>query len=541
MASPRFDTAIFTDDFLRSDANGLHCHDANRKFLRGLFDTSLQRLGLAAHDAAARTSGGAIDVARLMARLELPCSPEGWAAACTADLGGLRGQHGLPAFGPGCLVIGWGMPPSLQRCIDDSGASYLDVEIHPVRFTTHLHLCARTNDPVIETMLRAHRVDEEAFWNHAAAMKAYFARRGEGTLFDPGLRVGLFFGQTLVDLALVSDGRTVSPENVIEPLRQLAQGVDLLVVKPHPYEPVMRHLAPIARAIPNLAWTRENTYALLAASNTDVVCALSSGVLTEARYFMKQTHALIRPDRNAAASLPARCSEWIPVGADIASMHCMAIVCGAAHAPPAVEWPAAAIEFAFASRWDFDAHSLGLGTLPPAELERTHGFGAASPASAWLSHGWARPGRWSVRTEGELACIVIPLPHDADAQLFELRIEGSCPLGAAASPGIRAVANGVAVAARPRRYAGFDAIEFVLQAVAHGAPGRRALVVQFEIGDPRRASLVLKRLKVSLPKPAPGASATRGAAAPEGAGTASRTGAMLRAWLHWPRGDHPVR
>ena len=64
-------------------------------------------------------------------------------------------------------MIGWGLTPALQGCIDRSGASYIDIEIDPVRFTSHLHLCARTNDPVIAAALRACTVDEEDFWNHA--------------------------------------------------------------------------------------------------------------------------------------------------------------------------------------------------------------------------------------------------------------------------------------------------------------------------------------------------------------------------------------
>jgi hypothetical protein len=535
MTHPRFDRVIFADDFFRSGANGLHCHYANRKFLRALFETALHRLGLVAQEETALSESGTIDVERLMARLSLPCTLDGWAGACIADLSGLRGHDGMPAFGPGCLVIGWGLTPALQQCIDQSGASYLDIEIDPIRFTTHLHLCARTNDPIISAALRTCRVDEEDFWNHAAAIKGYFARHGTDSLFDARLRVGVFFGQSLVDLSLVSGGQLLHPENVLDRIRTLADSVDLLVIKPHPYEAATHHLAPIARALPNVAWTHENTYALLSASNVDFVCAVSSGVLAEARYFMKPAHALIRPDRNAADRLPTQCSEWMPVGAEIASRNFMAAICGAGGSSHAVEWPAEALDRAFATRWGLDDQSQGLHPLPQAEPGRSYAIGPDGDAAAWLSFGWTRPGPWGARMEGERACLVIPLPDDAGAnsgngEVFDLQIEGSYRLGVSASAGVLARVNGMAVPARRRSYAGPGAVEFVLQAQPHGAPGRRTLVIQFE-----GAGFKLKRLKVSLPKAESRRVASPGA---RDRMADSLIGSMLRSWVHRRGGDH---
>lgn len=518
MTPLRFDHVVFADDFFRSSVNGLAYHDANRKFLRGLFETSLHRLGIAARDEAAVSDGGAVDVARLMARLGLPCTPAGWASACIADLAPLAGRDGLPAFGPGCLVIGWGLTPALQGCIDLSGASYIDIEIDPVRFTSHLHLCVRTNDPLIATALRTCTVDEEDFWNHAAAIKGYFARRGAGSVFDERLRVGVFFGQSLVDLSLVSGGRTMHPASVIAPLKKLADNVDLLVVKPHPYESALHHLAPIARAIPNIAWTRENSYALLSAANVEFVCGMSSGVLTEARYFMKAAHPLIRSDRNAPERLPSSCSEWMSVGPEIAAMNFMATVCGVAHTPHVAHWPSTTLDRAFGQRWGFDDQSPGLVALPVAVIGRSHVFRQGSPATAWLSHGWTVPEAWGVWTEGEHACLVIPLPAAAEsgvsasARAFDVYIEGSRYLGATDAPSVHAVVNGAVVPAHRSPYLPRDALEFALQVVPQGAPGRQVLVIQFAIGDPqrpcdacgsgdsRRLGFGLKSLKVSLPK-----------------------------------------
>ena len=154
-----------------------------------------------------------------------------------------------------------------MRCIDDGGASFIDLEIAPIRFASHLAFCARTNDRLIETALAAWRIDEEACWNEAAVLQGYFSRRSSPFLFDRDLRVGLFCGQSAIDLALVRGGEIARPIDVLESVRELAGSVDLLVIKPHPYEPDPRHLMQLAAQIPNAAWTDGNIYALLCAQN----------------------------------------------------------------------------------------------------------------------------------------------------------------------------------------------------------------------------------------------------------------------------------
>jgi len=516
MTTRRFHHVILADDFFRSAANGLTYHVANRRFLRGFFDSVLGRLGLPVREIAPLSDGGRIDVARLMARLELPCTPAGWARACVADLVPLAGRDGLPVFDPGCLVIGWGLTPALQHCIHRGGASYLDIEIDPRRFTEHLHFCARTNDPAIEAALRARRVDEELFWNHASVLKGYFARRGAASLFDPRLRVGLFFGQSLVDLSLVSGGRNMHPAGVIAPLRELARGVDLLVVKPHPYEPALHDLAPIARAIPNVAWTQQNTYALLSAPNVHFVSALSSSVLSEARYFRKSAHALIAADRNAPAQLPSQCSAWIPIGAGLGAMDFMAAACGGhddheAHAMPrAADWPAAAIEQTFALRWGFDPRSPGLPEVSELQLGRPYMFHPGSPAAGWLSHGWAGFDREGARSEGELACLVIPLPPLMQPQAPTLshqrphRIEVRVDYRSnAKATSVHAMFDGVVLPAQRVTGARRRSLVFDIEPTA----GRKCLVLQFVVADAGRGGLRLplarpsftvKRLEVSL-------------------------------------------
>jgi len=507
MTSRRFNHVIFADDFFRSAANGLPYHAANRRFLRGFFDSTLGRLGLPVREVAPLQGGGRIDVARLMARLDLPCTPAGWARACVADLLPVHGREGMPAFDPGCLVIGWGLTPALQHCIARSGASYLDIEIDPRRFTEHQHFCARTNDPAIAAALQARRVEEEVFWNHAAALKGRFARNGAPALFDPRLRIGLFFGQRPVDLSLVSGGRTMHPANVIAPLRELARSVDLLVIKAHPCEPALHDLAPVARAIPNVAWTEENTYALLSAANVHFAASLSSSVLTEARYFRKPAHALIRADRDAAGQLPVSCSEWITVGPELGAMDFMAAISGIGDASMQhAAWPATAIDRTFMTRRGFDDQSRGLHDVAELQLSRPYLFHPGSPATGWLSQGWSPPDAEGTRSVGELACLVIPLPSLSDSlsqqqpHRLEVRIDYRSN---AKTTSVHAMFDGSVLPGACTTGAKRRSLVFEVQPTA----GRKCLVLQFVVADAGRGSgrraiakpvFTLRKMQVSV-------------------------------------------
>jgi len=545
MPARRFHQVIFADDLFRSPANGLNHFPANRRFLKGFFGSALGRLGLPMREIAPRSHGGAIDVAHAMALLGLPATPAGWARACIADLAPLRELEGWPAFGPGCLVIGWGLTPALQHAIDRGGASYLDIEIDPRRFTEHLHFCARTNDARIRAALEARAIGEELFWNHAASLQGFFARRGAGALFDPRLRVGVFFGQSLVDLSLVSGGRSQHPSAVIGALRTLAQEVDLLVVKPHPYEPALHDLAPIARAIPNVAWTRENSYALLSADNVRFVAGLSSSVLTEARYFLKPTRALIRADRNAPECLPAGCSPWMPVGPELGSLDFVLEACQApesqgliaASTGDAGAWPADAIERAFSTRWGLDDDSPGLQPLPELVLGRDYAFRTGNPATAWLAHGWAAPDDVDTWSEGALACLAIPLPPaavfahplQAPAQRLRVRIDYRCE-----AKGTRVVALLDGAMLPGQRTTGAWRRSLVFELVP--SPQRKCLVLQFFVGEAAgaevadgtqapvvRSGFTLRRLRVSM-----SATGTGGVAAlPQPEASAAAPGRVL--------------
>jgi len=377
-----------------------------------LFDFAGQSLGISMREEYPVSSGGRIPVGLMIDSLGLSRTVEGWANAAIADLQpAFRGCE-ISGFGERSLVIGWGMPPSLLKYIASRGASFIDVEVHPLRFSQHLHLGVRTNSRRIARILSKIRIPDEAFQSAAIGMKAMFSRRGDGMLLCRDAKVGVFLGQTEIDLALVCNGRLVSPADVVERVAELAATVDLLAIKPHPYQENTVLLDDLLERIPNAIKTESNIYAMLCAGNIEFFSAISSGALTEAEYFGHRKEALITPDRNNAAHLPDGCTEWIPVGSEVASLAVMKDVVGRARVPfflmPRKRYStvmsssnAEMVDRAFGFRWGLQLDAAGLRSSAKVALSGDVRFGSGSPHAAGLAAGWHEPEPWGVwSTEG---------------------------------------------------------------------------------------------------------------------------------------------
>lgn len=422
----RFRQVLLLDDFLRTADNGLHLPAANRRFLRGLFGPVFARLGIPAEERFAAREGGNLEVGTLMEALGLPRTVNGWAKATSADLRPAAQVGRLPEIDESTLVIGFGLTPAFLHYVASQGGAFLDVEVDPIRFGANLRLACRTNDRAIQAVLETLRCDSEGPWDEAAARLAHFLRYSPSYAFDPRLRLGVFFGQTACDLALVSDGRICRPEEYASELDALAQTVDLVLLCPHPYEARLDLLEALHRQVPRSAHTRLGIYSLLCAENVAWVAALSSGALKEARHFGKPAHAFILPDRDAPRALPSTCGAWVPVSSAIASraaVERMCLVGDPADLQRARERAAPdTISRVIGGRWGLEG---GFGRLPEAPtlaLGERQAVRAGSPTCAWLDCGWSVPEPWGVWTDGGVATLVLPLPASAEASRRDLRI-----------------------------------------------------------------------------------------------------------------------
>lgn len=286
---------LFLDDFTRSGANGLVHHVANRLWLRSLMGAALTGAGARLRDW--EGDGHPAETAAFMGLLGLPASPEGWAATSVIDPLPAAALRWLDARMAGAeLVIGFELPVFLMRFLADRGIPFLDIAIDPIRFGRDLFLSARTNDPALEAILEINEVDEDILRIDAALLRASAVRHAGRSIGDPALRVAVFFGQTCVDRALVRGGALAKPSDFIAPIAAMARDHDLLLVRPHPFEPDRAELDQLLARIPNARMSRASSYALLACENVQEIVSLSSSLVVEAAYFGKPATALLMPD-----------------------------------------------------------------------------------------------------------------------------------------------------------------------------------------------------------------------------------------------------
>ncbi|WP_205194216.1 hypothetical protein [Burkholderia sp. Ap-962] len=416
---PPIEELVFIDDFFRVAENGLPPSPENRKFLRAFFGTGASRLGWRVRELSAQSQRGSICVPNIMESLALPANRDGWAATCTANLQPAVEHLAMLALTPASLVIGWGLTPAIMQYVDSQGAAFVDVEIDSIRFTRNLHLAVRTNDPGIREELEHLRIDEEMFWSTAAGLRGHFARRGHSSIVSADLSVGLFVGQTSVDLALVGGGRLAQPADFIEPIRQWAAEVDLLAIRPHPAEADTRQFELLLDSIPNALLIKHNTYSLLCADNLAFVGAISSGVLKEAPYLgCSDVRQLLVDDRNTVSLLPPECSPWIPVRLEVASARALEAFSAArsqvgsrlSAAPPPM-FAEDTLTQIFAYRWGLDPAAGGLPEFPALAPEQSLNLASGTPtaASTFFTHGWHWPESWGAWTAEPRAWLLVPL------------------------------------------------------------------------------------------------------------------------------------
>lgn len=308
---------LFMDDFTRSPANGLVRHAANRAWTRQLFRPALAALGCPQHDWQHDADLAAVQT--FMTALGLPASPAGWAA--TSAL------HALPAAAstwlddriatsgqePG-LVIGFELPVFLLHHLANRAIPFLDISIDPARFARDLFFRVRTNHPAILQRLQRVEVPDDVLRVDAALLAAHAVRHHPPLVQDPAETLTVFFAQTLVDRALIEDGRFVDPRDYIARIAAAAQATSTLLVSPHPFEPRHGITAELVATVPNARITNANAYAMLASDQVQQVVSLSSSLMTEARFFAKPALSLVSPDVDDPAHLPASCSRWYRLG-----------------------------------------------------------------------------------------------------------------------------------------------------------------------------------------------------------------------------------
>ena len=244
-----------------------------------------------------------IDPQVLYAQLDERVSLDSWARLCSLVSAPDALVRWLEPFVDDALVIGYEMPEVMTDALQRLGRPYIDLVLHPLRFMPDLVFAMRTNVVAYHRGLERFRLPPAAIEQQAGLIRAKAAWMAPPQAMPPG--TALVLGQVAHDRAMVgSDGRFASLADHVESLHALCAEHPLVLYKPHPYAGAHdpSHLA-IGR-LPAIELTRASFYHLIAQPEVELVAALNSSGLFEARFFGKQTRQFLPSLYDFDASSP---------------------------------------------------------------------------------------------------------------------------------------------------------------------------------------------------------------------------------------------
>jgi hypothetical protein len=305
----------FTGDLFRDRHFEVESTSYNVRWIQGLFHDSLAAEGFSVFRFAGKSEGGSFDVKQFQALAGLEPTPDGWAKAVSSTIP----ETAAPLFADlttASLVLGWGLPPSIMGFLQRSGVNFLDVEVDPIRFADDLFLRMRTNAPSIARILERYAESDRTLRREVASIRALTSRRDAETL-KPGKSIAVFAGQMPIDLAVVKQGRIARPEDYLQEIRNVANDVEIFLVKPHPNSRSNEHILPLISYIPNSHLCNSNIYRILCDTNLRHVVSLSSSVLREASLFRIPSTHLLTCDRDDSLLIPDLARQWHRIRADV--------------------------------------------------------------------------------------------------------------------------------------------------------------------------------------------------------------------------------
>ncbi|MCU6760817.1 Glycosyl transferases group 1 [uncultured Roseburia sp.] len=188
------------------------------------------------------------------------------------------------------FIICHEMPPIFKKICDKLNLYYIDIRIHPVRFLDDHMFSMATNHPQVFQHLKKYLVNEKVFYIYANLYKTTV------DFYDLNIdkNSALIVGQTNVDSALYENGKVHTIFEYKNQIEKLGKEYKTVYYKPHPFNGDLKKVYDFLKQFPFIKIINQNIYYLLANENIKAVYAISSGVLTEAKYFEKKAYPFFK-------------------------------------------------------------------------------------------------------------------------------------------------------------------------------------------------------------------------------------------------------
>lgn len=236
-------------------------------------------------------------------QLQDPLCLDSWARLCSRQSAPDELVRWLEPFVADALVIGYEMPEVMGNALQKLGRPYLDLILHPLRFMPDLVFALRTNVRQYHRVLECFRLPESSIRQQASLICAKAAWMAPPEPMPPG--TALVLGQVASDRAMIAaNGKFTSLADHVECLHTLCFDHPLVLYKPHPYAGPDDPSRTAVDRLPAIRITNANFYHLLAQPEVEIVVALNSSGLFEARCFGRKTCQLMPSLYDFQSSFP---------------------------------------------------------------------------------------------------------------------------------------------------------------------------------------------------------------------------------------------
>lgn len=188
-------------------------------------------------------------------------------------------------------VIGFELPRIITSALDKLDIPYVDLIIHPIRYLSDIFFGVTTNITSMWGKINLWACNENIFYESAGYHKAMISRQRDFKLPERSL---LIVGQTEVDRSKVDSGTIVTFSDYMDILCSEIEQVDHVFYKPHPYALNPQYELKLLESLTKVNVLPNNIYQLLGQQNLLKVVSLSSSVIFEARYWLKQSRYLFK-------------------------------------------------------------------------------------------------------------------------------------------------------------------------------------------------------------------------------------------------------
>ena len=193
------------------------------------------------------------------------------------------------------LIIGYEFSNETKEILDRLNYTYIDIWLHPVRFMDDILFAFKSNNKSIMDKLFNHKVDDDYFYLYANKTKIKFNKQNP----DSGIKENsaLFVGQMYTDKSIFKNGLMTNITHFKSEFEDLCNNYSTVYYARHPYiKQDLPEVTEFLNSFTNVEIATLSSYEYLSSPNVSKICGISSSVVSEAKYFNKNTEFFLGPN-----------------------------------------------------------------------------------------------------------------------------------------------------------------------------------------------------------------------------------------------------